>query len=795
VRSATSPGSTVAWYQTRRAMYDWSPEKWQEAVRHAHTALFGGAPEAPGTRVAGAASVSVTPQPDGAIEFRRVSDGREVGILIVKPDEDEDEDPPTTYYVAKSKVDKEYRRQGHGRALYDAAMDWAKENRVWVTPDLDISDDARRLWHRFYHTPGYAKQPRPRTDQALTTHRHPSEVRPGDEFIPFTAVDDEDIPTELLYRYRRAKKRPDLAPAAGSDVLTDGVVVEPESVPEVYRRYRSARSSVRLWRASDWDGVMEGYSFSPDRETAEAYLDNPGFGGPELYYTDVTPQNVYDTRGNRWAGAELGFDEDDAIYTVHESEWLGRYPKVLEALRAAGYDWFVCQDTFPDGAETWQWTGLGPEPGLVCAEEEHTAHRAGGDRVAAAVRMDPVKLREAEDIIRTQLSRVALGVVMEHLDDQEEFVADIPRRLELAETNVETVKLDIEAGLPTSASTGLSVPGALYQVYVTPDTDEPDEVDEDWLMDPESWTGAWRIESMNVDTGDTSVMTRGPFDEMNQRVLSLAEAALESMRGLDIEDEEGTLDWLQSDLTGLQKHSGGIPARLPLEVMMDLGTLNGVRVGEVPVTFKESPRVGGTFYMGKQPSMVLRVGTPPRTRWEVESLVPRLVSVFEHEAVHGFQNERGYKDKTYRGGMWSSSFDGVNDTGSHLTDAEHAQADVEFYPRIVSEVHAFLQSRRVSNEAAHKWVEQRTTFTALRAPADKIFDTILEAVSEGQPPYADEMYASFDEDEDEAIDADAVLRWVERRASENPVYRASRRKWAKAVKLFFQEINKASAEP
>jgi len=42
-----------------------------------------------------------------------------------------------------------------------------------------------------------------------------------------------------------------------------------------------------LWRAANDDYVDTGYSFAEKRSIAEAYLDNPGFGGANIYRTKI----------------------------------------------------------------------------------------------------------------------------------------------------------------------------------------------------------------------------------------------------------------------------------------------------------------------------------------------------------------------------------------------------------------------------------------------------------------------------------------------------------------------------
>ena len=55
-------------------------------------------------------------------------------------------------------------------------------------------------------------------------------------------------------------------------------------------------SSTPIYRACS--GYVGAWScWSPDRETAEAYLDNPGMGGPELIEATIGTDYVLDLRG------------------------------------------------------------------------------------------------------------------------------------------------------------------------------------------------------------------------------------------------------------------------------------------------------------------------------------------------------------------------------------------------------------------------------------------------------------------------------------------------------------------
>ncbi|GIW05144.1 MAG: hypothetical protein KatS3mg059_1764 [Thermomicrobiales bacterium] len=52
-----------------------------------------------------------------------------------------------------------------------------------------------------------------------------------------------------------------------------------------------------LWRAAHNSRIFRGACFAARREDAEAYQDNPGFGGPRLYCVEVEPRDVLDCTG------------------------------------------------------------------------------------------------------------------------------------------------------------------------------------------------------------------------------------------------------------------------------------------------------------------------------------------------------------------------------------------------------------------------------------------------------------------------------------------------------------------
>jgi hypothetical protein len=123
-----------------------------------------------------------------------------------------------------------------------------------------------------------------------------------------------------------------------------------------------------LYRAADEDYVDTGYSFAETRSIAEAYLDNPGFGGCVVFKArvDYRPDEVIDLTRTTVARAakRVGHPDPGAIGI---DEWLPRTPDALTALREQGFLWALVAESFPHDTTTWIWlgTGLDEEPELV----------------------------------------------------------------------------------------------------------------------------------------------------------------------------------------------------------------------------------------------------------------------------------------------------------------------------------------------------------------------------------------------------------------------------------------------
>jgi hypothetical protein len=96
--------------------------------------------------------------------------------------------------------------------------------------------------------------------------------------------------------------------------------------------------------------------FSPERESAEAYLNNPGFGGTILFTMtlDIDMDTVLDIRNESDAAQLSALVEASGVdMGATTADWLVVQDRVADALVAAGIRWVRLLDTYPVGAETW----------------------------------------------------------------------------------------------------------------------------------------------------------------------------------------------------------------------------------------------------------------------------------------------------------------------------------------------------------------------------------------------------------------------------------------------------------
>ena len=122
-----------------------------------------------------------------------------------------------------------------------------------------------------------------------------------------------------------------------------------------------------LWRAANDAYVEQGTSFAPKKSTAEAYLDNPGYGGATLYKTsvDLAKQPALDMTGWTWRDVRVKLDVKTPS-GIGIDEWLPRDPRMLDQIRSLGYFWAKVDESYPQGEVTWIWCGTSDddEPAL-----------------------------------------------------------------------------------------------------------------------------------------------------------------------------------------------------------------------------------------------------------------------------------------------------------------------------------------------------------------------------------------------------------------------------------------------
>jgi hypothetical protein len=121
---------------------------------------------------------------------------------------------------------------------------------------------------------------------------------------------------------------------------------------------------MRLWRAATDDHIGDSASFAECRESAEAYLNNPGFGGDTLYRADVDADPL-DLTGDDAMDVLL-----DAIGSDHDYGAIGvdeLVPRIADRLAGAGIQWVRVRESYPADTITWIYVGgvCGDEPELI----------------------------------------------------------------------------------------------------------------------------------------------------------------------------------------------------------------------------------------------------------------------------------------------------------------------------------------------------------------------------------------------------------------------------------------------
>jgi hypothetical protein len=128
-------------------------------------------------------------------------------------------------------------------------------------------------------------------------------------------------------------------------------------------RDNGGMKKITLWRAANDDIVNGTASFATDRESAEKYLDNPGFGGTNLYRSkvEIDPEKFLDLHD---------LDKDDAVAKIREltglndpgaigvDEWV---PRIADKLADSGIEWVRVKESYPSDSETYIFVG-GDDP-------------------------------------------------------------------------------------------------------------------------------------------------------------------------------------------------------------------------------------------------------------------------------------------------------------------------------------------------------------------------------------------------------------------------------------------------
>jgi SPP1 gp7 family putative phage head morphogenesis protein len=151
-----------------------------------------------------------------------------------------------------------------------------------------------------------------------------------------------------------------------------------------------------LYRAASEEHIAPGYSFAETVETAQEYLDNPGFGGHSIYKAAVRvdPTKVLDLRGISTTDVARRFGVADPG-AIGVDEWIPRPGELLDKLEAGPYQWVKVNESFPEGTTTWIWVGAEKEAPTLAVKTR------GKIKVSIP---DPAKLRVELAVARKQLA-------------------------------------------------------------------------------------------------------------------------------------------------------------------------------------------------------------------------------------------------------------------------------------------------------------------------------------------------------------------------------------------------------
>lgn len=134
----------------------------------------------------------------------------------------------------------------------------------------------------------------------------------------------------------------------GSDQFDPNQPRDEEGKWTIYRAGSNTESGLKPWA-----------SFTPEQETAKAYLDNPGFGGKTLRTIQAPNDRVLKVE-LRSRPALRKFAENIGLSREDADDWFDsgyQYPweeskAVRQALTDSQYNWLQYEDDFPEGATT-----------------------------------------------------------------------------------------------------------------------------------------------------------------------------------------------------------------------------------------------------------------------------------------------------------------------------------------------------------------------------------------------------------------------------------------------------------
>jgi len=256
--------------------------------------------------------------------------------------------------------------------------------------DIRRGDDPLRSVHRAWY-PGAAQYAIKQLKKLGAKREHTSEksasagsvyyglpdgrrIRISDHELPLTEERQWNRSQGIRGRWREIVLDRVIPPEEIDAMIDDAVTGgndDEEFVEKDGAAHNGDAMNLTLYRATDDPIIVGSASFSTSREAAEAYLNNPGFGGSTLYRADVEidPDTLLDV---------FDMDTEDAIEAIREvadlphpgaigaDEWV---PRIAETLRDAGIEWVRVRESYPVDSETYIFVG-GDDPELEEATDE-----------------------------------------------------------------------------------------------------------------------------------------------------------------------------------------------------------------------------------------------------------------------------------------------------------------------------------------------------------------------------------------------------------------------------------------